>query len=750
MSKLNGPQREAVTCTEGPLLVLAGAGSGKTRVLTHRVAYLIADKQVSPWSILALTFTNKAAGEMRERVEKLVGSEMSGSIWVLTFHSFCVRILRREIQRLGYDPKFVIYDDADQQTLIRHVIRDMQLNDKVYTPRQLSSQFSAAKNHSLDPAAFLREAGTPQPVRDAFQVYEKYLRKNNALDFDDLLLKTLELFRTCPEALETYRDRFRYILVDEYQDTNMAQYHIVQALASVHGNLCVVGDDDQSIYGWRGADIRNILEFEKDFPGARVIRLEQNYRSTERILEAANRVISNNRGRKEKTLWTDRKGGETVDLTETSDDREEAFSICSRILTGVRHEGHSYNDYAILYRTHAQSRALETSLKSFGIPYHVYGGVSFFQRSEIKDILSYLRLLENPSDDIAFRRVINTPKRGLGDAAVAMLESCAAENNCSLLSAAMRLQDGDSRYAGKLKQFCGIMAKAYDMTVSGLLSEAAEWLIGEIRYREYIQEDKKENSETRLEILDELINYITEFEESLPEDESNPLQAFLENAALFAAVDQLDESTGQVTLMTLHSAKGLEFPVVFLSGMEEGLFPSSQSRYDPERMEEERRLCYVGITRAMDELHLTRAKARMTYGSIEPTVRSVFLDELSDILPMEKGPDPYFTPTRPKLREDRPVSFFGDRTGGSFAGSSGIHSLKDSAPVKKPAAEPHKEPAYAFRTGQRVRHAVFGSGTVLSVSGTGGGQILEIDFDAGQTKRFSASLAPVKPLEEEP
>ena len=752
LSILNGPQQQAVTCTEGPLLVLAGAGSGKTRVLTHRIAYLISEKGVLPWNILALTFTNKAAGEMRERVEKLLNQAGNADMWVLTFHSFCVRILRREIDRLGYDPKFVIYDDSDQQTLIKHVIKNMNLDDKVFTPRQLASQFSSAKNHMPhDPAAFLRESGAIRQVVEAFSVYEKYLKKNNALDFDDLLLKTVELFQNEPEVLERYRLRFRYILVDEYQDTNLAQYEIVRQLAGEHRNLCVVGDDDQSIYGWRGADIRNILEFEKDFPGASVIRLEQNYRSTGNILEAANLVISNNRGRKQKKLWTDRKGGDPVDLYIAQDDRDEAQNICRTILGDVR-RGRSFSDFAVLYRTHAQSRVLEMYLKSYDIPYRVYGGVSFFQRAEVKDILSYLRLIENPHDDVSFRRVINTPKRGLGDSAISMLESKAAEMNSSLLAAALKMQDEPSRYASKFRQFCGVLSGALGMLGISSLSDITEWLLNEIRYEDYLRDDKKENAETRLEIVNELISYMAEFEKSLSPEEADPLQAFLENVALFTSTDELDAEAGQITMMTLHSAKGLEFPVVFLCGLEQGLFPSEKSRFDPERMEEERRLCYVGITRAMDTLHLSYARERMNFGRIEPAVPSVFLDELESVLPDQRtsgGKSRAQTySTGSSFQAQRGYSLFS----GIPQDSSDMHTLKKpGAGAQKPVQPVSVElrpPAFAFSAGQRVSHAKYGAGTILSLSGSGGGQILEIDFDNGQVKKFSASMAPITPLED--
>lgn len=747
LAKLNEQQLRAVTCTEGPLLVLAGAGSGKTRVLTYRIAYLIEEKMVQPWSILALTFTNKAAGEMRERVASLVGG-MASDMWVLTFHACCVRILRRDIDKLDYEKSFVIYDDSDQQTLLKHIIADLNLNEKVFTPRGLSSQFSEAKNHSVDPLAFLRESYAPQPVIDAFLLYQKRLRQNNALDFDDLLLKTLELFQKHPDVLERYQSRFQYILVDEYQDTNMAQYHIVKLLADAHRNLCVVGDDDQSIYGWRGADIRNILEFEKDFPGAEIVRLEQNYRSTEQILNAANLIIANNHGRKQKKLWTAQKGGAPIELRENNDERDEAMYIANRIVSDVRYQGRSYNDFAILYRTHAQSRVLEMYLKSFDIPYKVYGGLSFFQRAEVKDILCYLRLLSNPNDDIAFLRVINTPRRGLGDAAVAMLQASARQNGCSMLAAAMTADDIPPRYAGKLRQFTDVMVAASGMLGVSPLSETVDLLLASIGYDAYLREDKKENYETRAQIVQEFLGYIAEFERGLAADESDPLQAFLENVALFTATDQMLSDRGEVSLMTLHSAKGLEFPVVFLCGMEDGLFPSSQSRFDPERMEEERRLCYVGITRAREELRLSYAKQRMLYGKIESTRPSQFLEELAGALPEQPKPQraqAYREEQRKPLlhtlqkNEARPLWFEKMR---SEATVSNATASTQPTRAAVPAAP------IAVRSGQRVNHKTFGDGTVMSVGGSGANQIVEIDFDNGQKKKFAAAYAPIRILED--
>ena len=731
LDKLNEEQRKAVTTTEGPLLVLAGAGSGKTRVLTHRVAYLIEEKGVPPFQILALTFTNKAAKEMRERVNALV--EMNAqSVWVFTFHGFCVRILQSEIDRLGFGKGFVIYDDQDQQSLIGHVIKDLGLNDKVFTKRMLSSCFSDAKNHSLNPGAYLAETNQPQQVRDAFALYQKRLKEANALDFDDLLLKTIDLFERFPEVLEKYRAHFRYILVDEYQDTNLAQYHIVNLLAKKHRNLCVVGDDDQSIYAWRGADIRNILEFEKDFPGCTVIRLEQNYRSTEKILNAANEVISNNRGRKAKRLWTAKSGGEDIDVHEAEDERDEAYYICSRISNAVR-AGARYDRYAILYRTHAQSRVLEMTLKSFGIPYRVYGGVSFFARAEVKDILAYLRLILNPADDEAFLRVINLPPRGIGSASILALLAHAREHNLPLLSAAMDPGELPARVATKFFPFLDMLQEQYLRYTTVPLSEFTKGLLDAIGYDAYLRSDKKENYETRAETVEELLGYISEFEKNFNEDDGEVLRAFLTSVALFQQGDAVEENNGCVNLMTLHAAKGLEFPVVFLCGLEDGLFPSSQSRFDPEKLEEERRLCYVGITRAREKLYLSYAKQRMLYGNREFTAPSPFLTEMSDALPMAR------TVNRQPSKERRESEMFHSYTPPKVTPSLSLRPTK---------AEPPKtvQKDFTAKVGDAVLHKLFGKGVVTSISGTGSAMIVEIRFENGMTKKLAAAFAPLEAM----
>ena len=731
LDKLNEEQRKAVTTTEGPLLVLAGAGSGKTRVLTHRVAYLIEEKGIPPYQILALTFTNKAAKEMRERVNALVDTNAQ-SVWVFTFHGFCVRILQAEIDRLGFGKGFVIYDDQDQQSLIGHVIKDLGLNDKVFTKRMLSSCFSDAKNHSLNPGAYLAETNQPQQVRDAFALYQKRLKEANALDFDDLLLKTIELFERFPEVLEKYRAHFRYILVDEYQDTNLAQYHIVNLLAKQHRNLCVVGDDDQSIYAWRGADIRNILEFEKDFPGCTVIRLEQNYRSTEKILNAANEVIANNRGRKAKRLWTAKKGGDDIDYHEAEDERDEAYYICSRISNAVR-AGARYDRYAILYRTHAQSRVLEMTLKSFGIPYRVYGGVSFFSRAEVKDILAYLRLVQNPADDEAFLRVINLPPRGIGSASILALLAHAREHDLPLLSAAMDPGELPARIAAKFFPFLDMFQEQYLRYTTVPLSDFVRGLLDAIGYDAYLKADKKENYETRAETVEELIGYIAEFEKNFKEDDGEVLQAFLTSVALFQQGDAVEENNGCVNLMTLHAAKGLEFPVVFLCGLEDGLFPSGQSRFDPEKMEEERRLCYVGITRARERLYVSYAKQRTLYGIRDYTAPSPFLTEMGCAFPAGRNGK-----QQPE-RENRETGMFHSYTPPKVTPSLSLRPTK-----AEPLSTAQKE--FTAKVGDAVRHKLFGKGVVVSISGAGSAMIVEIRFENGMIKKLAAAFAPLEKL----
>ena len=736
LTKLNPPQREAVTCTEGPLLVLAGAGSGKTRVLTTRIAYLIAQKGVAPYHILALTFTNKAAKEMKERVEKLTGGE--SGVWLFTFHGFCARLLSMEIEALGYDRRFSIYDEDDQQSLIGHIIKDLNLNDKVFSKRMLAGIFSDAKNHSLRPQEYLVQSYQPRQVTEAFALYQKRLKEANALDFDDLLLKTIELFEKRPDILQKYRDRFRYILVDEYQDTNMAQYHIVSMLAREHRNLCVVGDDDQSIYGWRGADIRNILEFEKDFPGAHVVRLEQNYRSTDKILEAANRVIENNRGRKSKRLWTEKTDGFPITVYEGRTEREEAVYICDRILNG-RRMGSRYDSFAILYRTHAQSRILEMILQSYSIPYKVYGGVSFFDRAEVKDVLSYLRLISNPNDDVAFTRIINVPRRGIGAVAMDELRAEAQQRDLSLFAVVLDPQGLSLRTRAKFAPFAEVMEAAYEDYGKKTFSVFAADLLKRIGYDAYLKEDKKENYEVRSENVKELLGYMSEFEASFDDPDGDMLQSFLSTVALFTTTDNMDEQNGCVNLMTLHSAKGLEFDTVFLCGMEDGLFPSSQSRTDPEKMEEERRLCYVGVTRAREKLYLTYAESRILYGQFTASQPSTFLREMGDAIRLP-GENLNHNRREQAVAKAAPVESF-------HAQPAQTHTPPQVFTGTKPMAPKAADKVLTWQDGDRVRHAIFGEGTVVGVEGKGPSQIVRVRFKNGMEKRLTALYAPLTRME---
>ena len=606
--KLNEPQREAVYHTDGPLLILAGAGSGKTRVLTHRIAYLIGERGVNPWNILAITFTNKAAEEMRQRVDKLVGFGAE-SVWVSTFHSACVRILRRFIDRLGYENHFTIYDTDDQKTLIKEVCRKVDVDTKVFKERSLLSAISSAKNEMILPDEFELNAGgdfAKMKIAKVYREYEAQMRANNALDFDDLLVKTVQLLQTQPDVLESYQERFRYIMVDEYQDTNTVQFQLVSLLAGKYKNLCVVGDDDQSIYKFRGANIRNILDFEHEFPDAKVIKLEQNYRSTGNILNAANSVIANNRGRKEKSLWTENGEGELIRLRQFDTAFDEADFIGEDIKSAVR-QGGSYNDSAVLYRTNAQSRLLEEKFIAMNIPYKIVGGVNFYARREIKDLLAYLKTIDNGRDDVAVRRIINVPKRGIGLTTINRIQESATERGIGFYEALLApgLIAGVGRSATKLDSFAALIeyfkTLAEEMNITDLLQEVIE----KTGYIESLENEDKEEAKTRKENIDELISKAATYEESCQDkDEKATLSGFLEEVALVADIDSLDEDQEYVVLMTLHSAKGLEFPRVYLAGMEDGLFPGYMSinAGDREELEEERRLCYVGITRAEQEL----------------------------------------------------------------------------------------------------------------------------------------------------
>ena len=737
LSTLNKEQRQAVDTLDGPLLILAGAGSGKTRALTYRIANLV-NHGVSPWNILALTFTNKAAREMRERTEALLGGSVK-DMWVATFHSCCTRILRSDIDKLGRDRNFVIYDDDDQTSLIAAIMKRLGVNDKDITKRQIKEHISEAKNKSTEPEKFLMDNPyLDESVLKVFREYQRSLKEYNALDFDDLLGKTLELFQSCPEVLQKYRSKFRYILVDEYQDTNVMQYHIGELLAREHGNICVVGDDDQSIYGWRGADIRNILDFEKDFPGAKVIRLEQNYRSTSNILDAANAVIENNQGRKSKKLWTDNGRGDRIETFTADSERDEAHFVCRKIMEGVRN-GMNYGDFAVLYRMNAQSRIPETTMVNYGIPNKVYGGQRFYERKEIKDIMAYLRLIYNPFDDIALKRIINVPKRSIGDASIAELARVAEQEGKSMLVAALTSENIDPRAMKKIKPFADTMGEFIALSRTMPLSEFTWGMISALEYENYLKaEDKRGEVESRMDNLRELIGNIKEIEKDLSEGE-DALRAFLENVSLVSDIDSMNDGNGAVALMTLHSAKGLEFPVVFMIGMEENIFPTSRARNDMSNhaMEEERRLCYVGMTRAKQKLYLINARQRNIFGNESYNRKSRFIEEIPAELTVSDNPV-----KQPDAREQAEHTRGQRKNFHRYAMDT--HALGDGTRDVRPAATPVSK---TFEKYQKVQHDKFGVGTVMEISGSGSSMLVSIDFGAAGVKRFAAAYAPIKPVE---
>lgn len=780
LNLLNKEQLEAVETVDGPLLVLAGAGSGKTRVLTYRIANLIENHGVAPWSILALTFTNKAAKEMKERTDKLIGIEDS-DMWVTTFHSFCVRVLRIDIDRLGYDSRFVIYDEQDQNGIIKDIVSPQIFDEKRMSKGLVRSMISQAKNSGDSPERFLSDSGTGMDDKlvEIYRAYQKKLKTSNALDFDDLLIKTVELFETCPDVLEKYRKKFRFVLVDEYQDTNAPQYRIIKLICGEHRNICVVGDDDQSIYGWRGADIRNILDFEKDFSGAKVIRLEQNYRSTKAILDCANSVIIHNMGRKSKKLWTAKVGGSPVEFLNVQNERDEAYNIAKTIIDLRRGEDRKFNDFAILYRTHAQSRVLESVLVSgFGIPISVIGGTRFYARREIKDLLSYLRLIANPSDDAALKRIINVPKRGIGEATVSAIESLSESMDQSMLITILTPGILPEKISKKVSRFADLMrvlfAKRYELSLEML----TEYIIDAIGYAQYIVEQGDDTLETRQENIEELLGAMREHQEQITPG-SDALQSFLELTALNSDADNIDESDGTVKLMTLHSAKGLEFPVVFMPGMEDDIFPSRRSKENETGIEEERRLCYVGVTRAKERLYLYAAEQRALYGQTQHNDPSIFLEEMgfiSEDTPMKRnsfgsaGRDSYGRGSSfgrgssygyersgisDKPRSDG-VSIDPDVTA-AIRKLNGLDRSSDTSRTSPRQASPsgsgHSAATKAsaakrsYKTQQRIRHPQFGEGTIIDISDAGSTVILSIDFDSVGVKRIAAGYVNLEIIE---
>ena len=730
---LNAEQREAVFHTEGPLLILAGAGSGKTRVLTHRIAYLIEEKGINPWNILAITFTNKAAGEMRERVDDIVGFG-SESIWVSTFHSTCVRILRRHIDRLGYDNNFTIYDSDDQKTLMKDVCKLLQIDTKTYRERTILSAISSAKDEMITPEEYeLNAYGdfSKKKIAEAYKEYERQLKANNALDFDDLLVKTVQLFQTQPEILEYYQDRFRYIMVDEYQDTNTVQFKLISLLAAKYKNLCVVGDDDQSIYKFRGANIQNILSFEKEFEHTKVIKLEQNYRSTSTILDAANAVIKNNVGRKAKSLWTENGEGEKIQFRQFDTAYDEAEYIVGDIRERVDNGKAAYCDHAVLYRTNAQSRLFEEKMITANIPYKIVGGVNFYARKEIKDLLAYLKTIDNGKDDLAVRRIINVPKRGIGLTTVNRITEAAQQRGISFYEAlcSADLVPGLGRSISKLESFAAMIEYFRKEAEHLSITELMEEILTETGYVEELKAEGEEEAEARLQNIDEFLNKIAAYEESC-EEKLPTLSGFLEEVALVADIDSLDEESDYVVLMTLHSAKGLEFPYVYLAGMEDGIFPSYMTitADDPTEIEEERRLCYVGITRAKKELAMTCARRRMIRGETQYNKMSRFLKEVPPQL-LSTG----------KIVEKEELELPKQNAYVQAKQSFQAKPFMISKPVQQFGVKSGEGLSYGV--GDRVRHMKFGEGTVTAITEGGRDYEVSVDFDSAGTKKMFASFA---------
>ena len=797
---LNKEQAEAVKKTEGPVLILAGAGSGKTRVITHRIAYLLDECGVNPWNILAITFTNKAAGEMRERVDKLIGFGAE-SVWISTFHSMCVRILRRHIENLGYESSFTIYDTDDQKSLMKEVCKYLKIDTKDLREREILGEISSAKNELMTPLLYREEneglGFRYVRIADAYEEYQKRLKKNNALDFDDLLMKTVELFHSHDEILASYQNRFRYIMVDEYQDTNNAQFELVRLLAGKHRNLCVVGDDDQSIYAFRGANIRNILDFEKVYPDAFVVKLEQNYRSTQNVLDAANAVIRNNTGRKAKSLWTDRGEGTKIHLREFTTARDEAAFVADDIAEKCRSDRHlSYGDFAVLYRTNAQARALEERFVLTGIPYNVVGGTNFYDRREIRDMIAYLKTVENGQDEIAVRRVLNVPKRGIGLTTIGRLADYAVARDITFFEAMERCRNITSlgRATAKIESFVSLILQLREFKESHGLADLLREIIDKTDYNNYLLSSDDEDGEDRISNIDELISKIADYEETAEEP---TLSGFLEEVALVSDLDNAEDGSEKVLLMTLHSAKGLEFPHVYLTGLEDGIFPSYMAinSGDEEAEEEERRLAYVGITRAKDDLTLTYSRSRLLRGEVQYNPPSRFLEEIPEEL-IDSGDDtaPHFGSRESKFSRSgdydggdfTPIGSYSAGTGfksqigtGAYAsngfsgdrneGSSGRTARpRLKAVYKKPSTDESKKPYIAraagsgkslaslskgmpapsepdYTVGDRVRHIKYGEGTVKAMELTPKDYKVTVLFDeAGQKIMFAAFARLVK------
>ena len=765
---LNDKQYEAVVNTDGPCLIIAGAGSGKTKVLTHKIAYILQEKNVKPWDIIAITFTNKAANEMKERIGNLIGDNIN-DMWVGTFHSICVRILRRFIDRIGFDTSFIIFDTSDQKTLIKNCLKDLSIDDKLFSERSVQSEISNAKNEMLEPEQYMVKAHgdfRKEKIAGIYELYQKRLKENNAIDFDDIINYTIKIFMENPDVLEYYSNKFKYVLVDEYQDTNKAQFTLITLLASRHGNITVVGDNDQGIYSFRGADISNILNFEQDFPGTKIIKLEQNYRCTGNILKAANAVIKNNEVKYEKKLWTENEIGNLPKVYNADNEYDEASYIVEQIEHLRREEYYKYSDYAILYRMNSQSRAIEDILRREGIPYKIIGGLKFYERKEIKDIIAYLRLIQNTSDNLSLKRIINEPKRGIGKTSLDGIEEIANSNGVSMYTVIKEAEQyGLNRVYLKSREFINCIEELRNKAKDMKISELIKLTLNKTGYTKALEDEKTVEAETRIENLEEFLTVAIEFEEQFAE---NSLPEFLEGITLSSDIDNMEEEEESVTLMTLHSAKGLEFPVVFLVGMEEGIFPGHQSIGDPKELEEERRLCYVGITRAKNNLFLTCSKKRTIFGSTSCNPVSRFLKEIPKDL-LDGYEDAFETRTPVNEFQDSPLKWtYGGNAGNSGNGAIKTYKINEREPV---AAASSNNSGFQFRTaenflnslitkktdknvdlslykeGQRVYHKKFGEGTINIVEPEGEDLKVDINFDKVGHKRLMAKYAGLEILD---
>lgn len=735
LERLNPVQREAVLHGDGPLLLFAGAGSGKTRVLTHRVAYLISARDVSPRHILAVTFTNKAAQEMNERINRLVGENVAKHLWVGTFHALCARLLREFGEKIGLERDFVVYDDSDQMTLMRECLRQLNIDEKKFAPRAILSRISHAKEKLVTPEQWSQHFGGffDDVCGRVYPVYRDKLRQNNALDFDDLLTEAVRLLHERADVLERLQNRFRYLLVDEYQDVNHVQYTLLKLIADRHRNICVVGDDDQSVYGWRGANVELILKFELDYPDAKVLKLEQNYRSTQIILEAAYGVVRNNRGRKDKKLWTENDTGVPLMKYEAENEQEEAVWVAQRIRDEVKRGGRKWSDFAILYRTNAQSRMLEETLRNWYTPYKIVGGVRFYERKEIKDILSYLRVVANPADSVSLRRILNVPARGIGATTLAALEEetlLSGRSYWDVLQDIGQLSTIQSRTRARLAEFATLIATLRGERDTLTVTELTQKVLDRTGYRQALEEENSIEAQSRLENIGELINVTTQFER---ETETPTLSAFLEQVSLVSDIDSLDANVEAVTMMTLHAAKGLEFAVVFLAGMEEGIFPHVRSMESDKELEEERRLCYVGITRAKEELYLTCANRRTTFGNVSFNPPSRFLREI---------PGELFHDSKARGGRGPVVSSFDPDEDEQTRRSPkpAARKLWTEGPIS-PRDGQLAAMASGYKVGQKVKHATFGVGVVLKVTGEGDNTQLEVAFPNVGPKKLLLAYA---------